>query len=58
MATASGLDINNNCKLRTAVQSQRAVTAYFSTEQLLPFDFSEVRRATRWSNPSKHKTFA
>ena len=29
----------------TTAQSQKAVTAYFSSKQLLPFDFTEQNRA-------------
>ena len=31
----------NNLACSSTVQSQKAVTAYLSSEQLLPFDFAE-----------------
>ena len=35
----------------SAVQRQNTITAYFSSNQLLPFDFAEQYK------PGKHKTF-
>ena len=33
----------------TAVQSQKAVTAYFSSKQLLPFGFAEQYSTYHWN---------
>ena len=43
LLSSTRVDSDVPCK-DCAVQRQKAVTAYFSSEQLLPFDFADERR--------------
>ena len=64
----SGVELGgvNICGVNTAAQSQKAVTAYFLSKQLLPFGFAEQNtcqqnrerpHANWWMQPNRGESF-